>query len=162
MITRHFAQHRCSESALSSVQPLENLVVLDCAAPSYHTLIVGLFPDAEIALLDPSRDGARQIADILTYYQQVKNLYMVANGEPATLQLGSSCLRTSNLSHYAQSLQAWSNALSADAQILVYGSNVGEGEQGSNFVQRLSELTGARITAFTEMMFTEINGVALV
>jgi hypothetical protein len=119
---------------------------------------VGLFPDAEIALLDPSRDGARQIADILTYYQQVKNLHIVANGEPATLQLGSSCLRTGNLSHYASALQMWSNSLDADAQILVYGSNVGEGEQGSNFVQRLSELTGARITTFTEIA----GGVTLI
>jgi hypothetical protein len=59
-------------------------------------------------------------------------------------------LNSDNLPEYESQLQGWRNALSDEADVVVYGCEVGAGS-GSDFVARLSELTGADIAASTDL-----------
>jgi hypothetical protein len=44
-------------------------------------------------------------------------------------------------------LQSWSDFLTADAEILLYGCEVGQGDRGWQFVRELGRLTGAKVAA---------------
>ncbi|MEL7225662.1 MAG: DUF4347 domain-containing protein, partial [Cyanobacteria bacterium J06576_12] len=48
---------------------------------------------------------------------------------------------------YGDSLREWSAALSAEADLMIYGCNLVAGESGLSLVERLGELTGADVAA---------------
>ncbi|MEG4144290.1 DUF4347 domain-containing protein, partial [Microcoleus sp. Pol7_B1] len=62
---------------------------------------------------------------------------------------GSATLNSDNLPQYESQLQGWRNALSDKADIVLYGCDVAAGS-GSDFVDRLGELTGADIAASSD------------
>ncbi|MBE0589499.1 MAG: DUF4347 domain-containing protein, partial [Hydrogenophaga sp.] len=55
-----------------------------------------------------------------------------------------------NLSSHSETLQGWAQYLSEDADILLYGCDIAAGGDGQNFLQELSHITGADITASTD------------
>jgi Tol biopolymer transport system component len=63
------------------------------------------------------------------------------------LWLGNRFINSNTLEQYSDHLQSWGAALAPDADILLYGCNVAAGEAGQQFVQLLSQLTGADIAA---------------
>ena len=44
-------------------------------------------------------------------------------------------------------VEAWAKALTADADVLLYGCDVAAGDEGQDFVRALSEATGADVAA---------------
>ena len=100
-------------------------------------------------LLDPTRDGVKQITETLGQYKNLTGVDIISHGNIAQLQLGSSFLSATSLSQYASELQKWSASLATGADILLYGCNVAFGESGQAFVSNLSTLTGADIAAST-------------
>ncbi|MCZ0901261.1 DUF4347 domain-containing protein, partial [Microcoleus sp. HI-ES] len=81
--------------------------------------------------------------------ETVDQVHVFSHGNSGSLQLGSTTLNSDNLSQYESQLQGWRNALSDQADILLYGCDVAAGS-GSDFVDRLGELTGADIAASTD------------
>jgi hypothetical protein len=67
------------------------------------------------------------------------------------LQLGDNWLTLETLPIYADQLQSWSQVLTEDADILLYGCNVAQGDRGQTFVQQLSQLTHADIAASDDL-----------
>lgn len=105
----------------------------------------------EVIVLDPTQDGIQQITETLAARHNVSSVHIVSHGDFANLQLGSSQLNLSSLDEYADDLQAWGQALTANADILFYGCNVASGSAGSALVQCLSHLTGADIAASDDL-----------
>jgi hypothetical protein len=66
----------------------------------------------------------------LLQYRGISSLHILSHGASGSLQLGATGLSWDNLSHYTSELQSWAGALTADADILLYGCNVAEGEVG--------------------------------
>ena len=64
-----------------------------------------------------------------------------------SLQLGNTHLDGSTLDDYAGQLRTWGASLSENADILLYGCNVADGEWGVAFVENLAALTGADVAA---------------
>jgi hypothetical protein len=112
--------------------------------------MAGLQADIKV-LLDPTRDGIIQISEILENYRDLTSIDIISHANVGGLQLGSTFLSTNSLNHYANSLQQWGASLTSDADILLYGCNVADGELGQAFVQNLSILTGADIAASTDL-----------
>ncbi len=57
----------------------------------------------------------------------------------------------SELSEFEAELKLWSNLLTADADILLYGCNVAENAEGKTFVNSLAQLTGADVAASDDL-----------
>ncbi len=123
-----------------------NIVFIDTSVSDYQSFISGVEPGYQIVLLDPTKDGITQITEFLQggTYQSV---HIVSHGAEAKLQLGSTQLNNETLVLYQPQLQQWANALTDDADILLYGCNVASGEIGKAFVQQLANITGADVTA---------------
>ncbi|GAB1541341.1 hypothetical protein NUACC21_40120 [Scytonema sp. NUACC21] len=123
-----------------------NIVFIDTAVSDYQNLISGVKPGSRIVILDPTKDGIAQITESLQEgkYQSV---HIVSHGAKGTLQLGATQLNSDTLNLYTKQLQQWANALTDDANILLYGCDVASGEIGQAFVQELAQITGADVTA---------------
>ncbi|MEH2179923.1 DUF4347 domain-containing protein [Nostoc sp.] len=131
--------------------PATHLVFIDPQVENYQSLVAGVLPNTSVVVLDPHQNGIEQISQVLATHREINTLHIVSHGAPGQVYLGNSQLSYQTLNHYAWQLMDWANVLSADAQLLLYGCEVGQTEQGKAFVQRLSELTGAVVAASDDL-----------
>ncbi|MEP0919876.1 DUF4347 domain-containing protein [Leptolyngbya sp. DQ-M1] len=134
-------------SASSSTAGTRSLVIVDGALSTDQQLLKAINSDQEIVILDPTQNGIQQISDILTRYQNLETLHIVSHGDAGLLQLGSTELSLETLDRNAAALTTWKNAFASGADVLLYACNAALGSQGSEFIQRLSQMIGADIAA---------------
>ena len=134
-----------------SSSPRQSLVFVDTAIASYQDLISSVTPGTEIILLDPSQDGIVQITNALAQKHGVASLQILSHGSSGGLQLGQTYYNLSSLEQRANNLASWANALTDDADILLYGCNIASDDTGIQFVNYLSQITGADIAASNDL-----------
>jgi hypothetical protein len=105
----------------------------------------------EVHVLDPAGDGLAQIAAWLAGRSGITALHIVSHGAQAELELGALTLGSSNLDEHAGDLAVIGASLSADADILLYGCDVGQGEAGQSFVDALAQATSADVAASSDL-----------
>ncbi|WP_073073870.1 DUF4347 domain-containing protein [Phormidesmis priestleyi] len=125
----------------------QSLLFVDRSVADYQQLVSGVAPGTEVHILDSSQDAVTQITNTLLGRHNISSLHIVSHGEDGGLDFGSSALNLTDLPQYATQLKSWSKALTNDADILLYGCNVAEGELGQAFVQIISQLTEADVAA---------------
>ncbi|MEG4057176.1 MULTISPECIES: DUF4347 domain-containing protein [unclassified Microcoleus] len=137
---------------LNSLTPLSTKAIafIDAAVPDPQILIDGVIPETEVIQLESNRNSLEQIAEALQG-EQFSIIHIIAHGQPGCVQLGNVELSWENLRYRAgncvAAVQAWAQSLTPNAEILLYGCNVGRGNIGKALVQRLSQLTGASVAA---------------
>ncbi len=123
------------------------LVFIDSKVDDYAILIAGITKNLEVVLLDDNCNGIAQITQALKGRFNLSSLHIVAHGEVGKLWLGNGFINSNTLEQYSEHLLSWGTALAPDADILLYGCNVAAEETGQQFVQLLSQLTGADVAA---------------
>jgi hypothetical protein len=134
-------------SSNRSSQASQSLLFVDGGVADYQTLIAGVSPGTEVHVLDSSQDAVTQITNTLLGRYNISSLHIISHGEAGGLDFGAGKLNLSDLPRYAAQLQSWNKALTDDADLLLYGCDVAEGELGKAFVNILSQLTGADVAA---------------
>jgi glucose/arabinose dehydrogenase len=137
-------------------QPATELVFIDTSLESYRRLAASATIGAEVILLDGQRDGISQITEALADRQNIEAIHLISHGSAGALQLGSS--HFSDLGQYQTQLQSWQQSLSADADILIYGCDVAATAAGQDFIQQISQLTGADVAASTNLTGNAAKG----
>ncbi len=82
----------------------KHLVCIDQRVENYQHLASGVKPGTEIILLDKTLDGIEQITEILAKRSLISSLQIVAHGNEASVQLGSTLLKDENLPKYDRHL----------------------------------------------------------
>ena len=98
-------------------------------------------------MLDGDRDGLEQISEALAGRDNVAAVHIIAHGGEGVVQLGSNVFNADALERRALEIEAWQSALTADADILLYGCDVAASAQGQLFVDALARLTDADVSA---------------
>ena len=101
-------------------------------------------------MLDSTKSEIQQITDSLAGRTDIAALYIFSHGFEANLDLGADRLDTGGLDAHANQLQSWGASLKPGADILLYGCDIGAGDDGTAFIDRLSALTGAKVAASTD------------
>ncbi len=133
------------------------LVFVDTDTPDYATLVDALTGQAsphrqfEVILLDNQRDGIWQISQALQNYSDISAIHLVSHGADGLVELGDTQLDSDSLRVQQDQLLGWSNYLTVDADILIYGCNLAAGEAGLELMRDLSRLTGADIAASEDL-----------
>ena len=130
----------------------KHIVCIDPRVENYQHLTSGVKPGTEIIVLDRTLDGVEQITDILAKRSLIASLQIVAHGNEASVQLGSTLLKDENLPKYDRHLQQWRKAFTEKADILLLACRVGTGKSGIAFVRKLRKLTGANIAASNNLI----------
>lgn len=147
-------------SGLGSNNNPSNIVFIDPRAENFTSLLAGLEKNTEAVILDSTQDGIQQITDFLkTRPGAVDSVQILSHGSAGNLQLGSTQLNSTNLEQYQQSLQQWFSP-SADKRpdLLLYGCDVASGDVGTDFINKLSKITGADVAASTDLTGNAAKG----
>ncbi len=141
----------------------QEIIFVDAATPDYQELLSGIDTDAadtdyQIFILQSDRDGVEQITGILGRFDTVDAVHLVGHGNEQGIQLGDSWLGQNNLADYAESLGAWSNTLSTEADILIYGCNLAADNSGRQFINELANITEADVAASDDLTGNKLLG----
>jgi VCBS repeat-containing protein len=127
------------------------LVVIDTRVEDYSVLLENLTETSDrhfmVLVLDDSRDGLQQITSRLRELSDVSAVHLISHGDESRLQLGSTVLSEQTMPEHTAEILHWQSLLTDDADILIYGCDVGSGSSGQDFLDTLSILTGADIAA---------------
>ncbi|WP_027390333.1 InlB B-repeat-containing protein [Chrysiogenes arsenatis] len=122
---------------------------IDAGIADYQTLMEAIPPTTVVYLLDPSRDGVQQMADILAEQNALDAIHILSHGSAGEKQIGTARLNTHTLEYYHHDLKQIGQSLQPGGDILLYGCEVASGESGRKFIDLLSKLTKANIAAST-------------
>jgi hypothetical protein len=134
-------------SSQSSSKSGAAVAFIDTRVDDYQSLTAGVKAGTEVHVLDPLQDAVAQITQTLMGRSGIASLHILSHGTSGSLTLGSTLLNLDTLSRNVDRLKSWSAALTENADILLYGCDVAEGDRGLNFIQQFSHLTGADVAA---------------
>ncbi|MBU1057444.1 MAG: DUF4347 domain-containing protein, partial [Proteobacteria bacterium] len=149
-----------SDPELSTTTSSNELVFINSNVHDYEQLLVDLeqLEDSdrsiEIIILDNEEDGIEQVSAILADRQDLDAIHIITHGSDGQLALGETWLDSDALAANSEAISAWKDALSEDADILLYGCNIAAGEDGQNFVESLAQLTEADVAASDDLTAT--------
>ncbi|BDI05077.1 VCBS domain-containing protein [Sphaerotilus microaerophilus] len=113
----------------------------------YQRLVDGVAPGAQVYVLDASRDGLTQMAELLQGRSDIAAIHVLSHGSAGQLDLGTNHLNQGNLGQNSALLSQIGSSLSADGDLLLYGCRIGEGSTGIGFVAQLAQATQADVAA---------------
>ena len=122
-------------------------VFIDSRLNDKELLISHFAPGTEYQVLDANQDGIEQIVTALSGQSGYDSIQIISHGATGSITIGSTVLNNSTLDFYASQLAFIGNALTENGDLLLYGCNVGAGDQGRQFIETLSQLTGADVAA---------------
>ena len=125
------------------------LVIMDPKV-FYHERILDKLPkDTRVIFLNGDTTGMDQITKILAREKDIQVLRIFSHGSPGQMVLNGEVIDSRTLAEYRRSLNTWADALTDDADIILYGCNIADTEKGRGFVNELARLTGADVAAST-------------
>ena len=137
---------------IDSQAPRE-LILIDAGVENSEALLAEILeskPNSalEIRMIDSNSDGIEQISAILAESDSKYDaIHIISHGNEGEVVLGNTSLNADNLNQYADELAGWADALGEDADLLFYGCDLAGNEAGEDFVQTISDITGADVAA---------------
>lgn len=125
------------------------LVIIDSRVEGFQNLLADLPANTVVRVVDSEESGLAAISDELAKGRNFEAVHIFSHGTPGSFTLGSDQVDSSTLASQAEQLSSWSNSLTEEADILLYGCDVAQGEAGQAFISELAHLTGADIAAST-------------
>lgn len=128
------------------------IVFVDTSVADVQDLIRNVSDDTEIIFIDSTRDGMDQMAQALAGRQNVTSIAILSHGTDARLLLGTSNLTLESLqSRYAEDWAIIADSLGPNAQILLYGCDIAEFEDGRSLIDAIALTTKASVAASTNL-----------
>jgi hypothetical protein len=152
-------QPPASDDSSATVQDAQTaaheLIVIDGGVADRDALIAAvrssISADAELLVLDPTRDGVAQITDLLAERTDISALHIVSHGDDGALRLGTTWVRSSNLASLAPEFTQWGRSLTSQADILFYGCDLAATIDGQQLLTQIGVLTGADVAASSDL-----------
>ena len=128
-----------------------DILVIDANVESADLQAADIGTDTEVVMLNASESGIDQISRLLQQRTNVRSLQIISHGDSATIQLGSDVLNEQNLQSFSSQLKSWRRAFSHNADILLFGCQVGANQTGQLFIRQIAELTGTDVAASDDL-----------
>ena len=122
-------------------------IFIDSRVNDQNLLISQFAPGTPYQILDARLDGIEQITTALAWDGGYDSIQIISHGMPGSVMLGSTMLNSSMLGLYTAELALIGNALTESGDLLLYGCNVAAGAEGRQFIDTLSQMTGADVGA---------------
>ncbi len=134
------------------------IVFIDSHIPDNEYLMLTRSSAIEYRILDKHRDGIEQMVDALAGQNGYDSIQIISHGAPGSITIGDTVLDHNSLSQYADQLATLGKALTTDGDLLLYGCNVGEGDDGHAFIAALAHITGADVAASDDLTGSATKG----
>jgi len=113
--------------------------------------------NTEILLLQKG-DAIDQISQFLSERSDITAMHVFSHGANGELQFGDQTLDAVGLLERADDIAGWRNAFSSNADVLLYGCEVAVDGEGRQFVDSLARLTGADVSASSDITGAAAKG----
>ena len=132
-------------------QTSNEIIFIDSAVEGLENFLLN-HSQSDVVLLDPDRDGMEQIAATLEGSTGIEAIHILSHGSSGQLNLGNDTFNLESMNgEHTDEIATIKSALSEEADILIYGCDVGADEDGKTFIAALSAATGADIAASTDL-----------
>ncbi|WP_167514614.1 DUF4347 domain-containing protein, partial [Mesorhizobium intechi] len=128
------------------------VVFIDPAVSDIGTLLAGLRPGVRPVLLDATRPAAAQMAAALAGRRDLAAVHVIAHGAPGRVAFAAGEWSLAALERDARHLEAIGRALGEDGDLRLWSCETGRGSAGEAFVEALSEVVGAEVSASTVLV----------
>ncbi|NEO85533.1 MAG: CHAT domain-containing protein [Spirulina sp. SIO3F2] len=126
-------------------------VFIDRRADNPETLLYGAEAGTIAQIIERNENGISVISEQLSVISdsvgELDSVAIVAEGNEGNFWLGSEWIRAENIDDYAAQLQTWGEALTVNADLLLYSCFTALGDTGEALVQHIAEMTGADVAA---------------
>ncbi len=137
----------------------QHLVVIDTSIQDYNDLAASaIAAGMELILLSDKDDRVAELAIALSEYRDIESLHLISHGSVGELLLGDISLTSETLSQYSDNLAVIADSLSSEADLLLYGCEIGKNEEGKIFLKELSDILGADIAASDDLTGSDSLG----
>lgn len=96
-------------------------------------------------VINDQEDGILQMQALLQDYDGLDSIHVISHGAPGTLHLGRDVIDLSHIQPYEAALQAIGTSLKPGGDFLLYGCDIGAGQQGQALADSLAQATGADV-----------------
>ena len=158
LFPQHAPNSTNSELRIPNSNPVTEIVIVDSAVQDSDSLVSKLSSNTKVYYLNSHQDGVQQITEILSAYQNLQAIHILAHGQAGQLNLGAGVLNHLTLHSQSLSLQAWGKALASHGDILLYGCDFAQGTIGQTAMKTLARLTGADIAASDDLTGNQALG----
>jgi Ca2+-binding RTX toxin-like protein len=141
-------------SSSTSVKPTEagdNIIFIDSRISDLERVVASLPAGMRWVIIDAERDGLTQIAQALQGLSNLRSIQVISHGGPGSLLLGSGSITASTLQSQSAMLASVGTALAPNGDLLLYGCDVAQGDEGAEFIALLARLTGTDVAASTDI-----------
>jgi hypothetical protein len=155
---------RAPQAAGESELGAREITFVDMSVANAESLLAGLSAERdagrviEIVRIEAGADGIAVISDTLAQREAVTAVHLLSHGSDGQLRLGSTTLDAQTLLARADQVAGWGAALTADADLLLYGCDFAQSAVGQDLVQELAALTGADVAASTDLTGAAVLG----
>jgi hypothetical protein len=110
-----------------------------------------LDPAYEVYLIEPGSDAIQQIAAVLEGRSGIEAIHLIGHGEEGRLFLGETALDSASMSgNHGILLGQIGGSLSDRADLLIYGCDFSNGDDGAAAAELLASLTGADVSTSSD------------
>lgn len=148
-----------NQSQLISSYPInsKSLIIFDSDVPDKSTLVQGV--PKHIAVINLSDgDTLLTLQSQLSSYRHLNEIHLVTHGQPGQLNLLGKPINVQTLNTNPDIALDFGRVLANDGDLLLYGCRVGQGKQGAEFIDLLSQLSGADVAASIDDTGSESKG----
>ena len=141
------------------------IIVVDSQVYNHETLIEEIrsttsadSSDTEVLVIEEQESGIERVTSLLNEREDIQALHIFSYANDGTISLGTDELNSESLAGYDEQLQNWGNALDESGDILLYGCDIAQTEDGQDFVQQIAQYTGADVAASTDSTGNSSSG----
>ncbi|WP_188112365.1 VCBS domain-containing protein [Salinicola aestuarinus] len=126
-----------------------HLVVIDARLDTQQrqTLTDSARASTELVIVDRGQDGVDVITAALAGLDRIQSIEIFSHGASGQFQLGSTRIAADTLGALESRLGQWRDALTVDADLLLYGCRIGADTAGVALVDSLAQATSADVGA---------------
>jgi peroxidase len=139
-----------TESGANAQSPMmgsRTVVFIDSEVVDPSAIADALPQDAMMIVLNSGAEPLQQITASLAALGDVESLHIISHGQAGAIRLGGTLIDSQQLHANRQMLSQWRNAMTPQADILLYGCDVAASTAGRNFVDKFAEYTGMSTAA---------------
>ncbi len=125
----------------------KEIVFIDSGVDDYQTIVDAIDSSKSIYLIDSNENGFTKMQSILQSQQDVDAVHIIGHASAGQVVLGNSILNADTINSFSSTLQSIGSALTQNGDLLFYGCNLAQGEQGKLLLQQIGNITQADIAA---------------
>ena len=129
----------------------QSVLIYDRGVDGLEDLLSILDSDIHIYALPEGEDALVAIQSILAELGSVDSLHVLSHGEVGQITLNGEVYDEAALQAQFDALTGWGEYLTENADILLYGCDVGADAEGLSFINRLANITGADVAASDDL-----------